>query len=76
MFFPTKDYQASNTEGKNKILARLQESGMQDLSWYTQMEVVTTAIEESMDKKRDGFFTMLLGLIYFFKTKITLGGSS
>ena len=49
---------------------------MQDLSWYTQMELVTTSIEESMDKKRDGFFTMLLGEIYFFSTKTPLGGSS
>ena len=67
MFFPTKDYQASNTEGKNKILARLQESGMQDLSWYTQMEVVTTAIEESMDKKRDGLCCWVYFI--FFKPK-------
>ena len=64
MSFPTKDYQQSTTEGKNKILARLQESGMQDLTWYTQMEQVTTSIEESADKKRDGFFTMLLGSIH------------
>ena len=62
--FPTKDYQQSTTEGKNKILARLQESGMQDLTWYTQMEQVTTSIEESADKKRDGFSTMLLGSIH------------
>ncbi len=61
MFFPIKDYQQSTTEGKNKILANLQASGMQDLSWYNQMENVTTSIEESVEKKKDGFFTMLLG---------------
>ena len=51
MSFPTKDYQQSTTEGKNKILARLQQSGMQDLTWYTHMEQVTTSIDESVDKK-------------------------
>ena len=66
MSFPTKDYQQSTTEGKNKILARLQQSGMQDLTWYTHVERVTTSIDESVDKKRDGFFTMLLGSIYNF----------
>ena len=66
MSFPTKDYQQSTTEGKNKILARLQQSGMQDLTWYTHVAQVTTSIDESVDKKRDGFFTMLLGSIYNF----------